>query len=61
MVREFKLSHAISSSRTVARARAKAAAKTPKAAVPAAPQAQTDELEQAIPFGNGDEDALKSF
>jgi len=61
MVREFKLSHAISSSRTVARARAKVTAKTPKTAVPAAPQAQTDELEQAIPFGNGDEDVLKSF
>ena len=61
MVREFKLSHAISSSRTVARARAKVTAKTPKAAVPAAPQAQTDELEQAIPFGNGDEEVLKSF
>jgi methyl-accepting chemotaxis protein len=61
MVREFKLSHAISSSRTVARARAKVTAKTPKAAVPAAPQAQTDELEQVIPFGNGDEDILKSF
>ena len=61
MVREFKLSHAVSSSHIGARARAKAAAKTPKAAVPTAPKAQTDALEQAIPFGDGDEDVLKSF
>lgn len=60
MVREFKLSHAVSS-HAGARAKAKTAAKAPKAAAPAAPKPRPDELEEVIPFGNGDEDVLKSF